>query len=134
MRKIKFRGKDLKTGEWAYGDLHLLCDQPHIHTEQTAYPYAGRRSFIDPETIGQFTGWVDKNGVEIYDGDILDAHVFCEIDKKDDHRKRKVIFNDGSFLIVNNNNDCVCDRVTTSVKIEYSVIGNIYDNNDLMTQ
>lgn len=71
MREIKFRGRDVKTGEWVYGDLHTLCDKPHIHTEPTAYPFAGRRSFIDPATVGQFTGLHDKNGREIYEGDIV---------------------------------------------------------------
>lgn len=74
MREIKFRGKDLNTGEWAYGDLHTLCDHPHIHTEVTSYPFAGKRSFVDTDTIGQFTGLYDSRNTPIYEGDIIKSN------------------------------------------------------------
>ena len=73
MRIIKFRGKDIDTGDWVFGDLHTLCDRPHIHTEPSSFPYAGKRSFVNQETIGQFTSLYDKHHKEIYEGDILKA-------------------------------------------------------------
>ncbi len=63
MREIKFRAKHGK--EWVYGDLHLLSKMPHIHTD----PFT--KKSINIETIGQYTGLHDKNGKEIYEGDIL---------------------------------------------------------------
>ena len=55
MRPIKFRGKCLKAGQWFYGYLHCVEDR--------AFLYAPEMIEVDPDTVGQFTGCVDKNGV-----------------------------------------------------------------------
>ena len=122
MREIIFRGKSVTDGRWVFGDLSNYGDYRAITTTRGF-------SIIDsceviPETIGQYTGLTDKNGKRVFEADIVKVYdVYCN-----ETVVGVVEFCDGSFRI--------CDTDFTSyyrwMDYEVEVIGNIYDNPELM--
>ena len=123
MREILFRGKRTENGEWKYGLPHYNLDNEieFITVPGKIYPNCFK---VDPDTVGQYTGLTDKNGVRIFEGDIVSL-------VKHDGLIYKVVYVPCRYELVNSKGvNCFVLDIYKSENIE--VIGNIHDNPELL--
>ena len=127
MREIKFIAKTIDTGKWLYGCLQV----PRIEGGGYYMWDANmRQRKVDPETIGEFTSLKDRNGNDIYEGDIIsfDYGVGEPVSKD----LIEVRFVRGVFAFLWNgdlDNECPVSSPTH----EWAVVkGNIHDNPDML--
>ena len=136
MREIKFRGKRVDNGEWVYGDLiQYESGEVSIFSKKLSkYGYEAtemyKRDRIIPETVGQYTGLTDKNGKEIYEGDIVK---FEDVSGYKDGCASVIWHEDSCGYYLENDDDNIYDTLydfTPSYQME--IIGNIHENPELL--
>ena len=145
-REILFRGKRVSDGKWVEGNL-FIPDLPTAPTQILIGTNVVRINYdVIPETVGQYTGLVDKNGKKIFEGDILQYEIKFKLRRCGEgvsisRYRHVVLFGDSSF----------CTREFKDGKLgaylnpiddsefgidvsDYEVIGNIHDNPELLEE
>ena len=137
IREVIFRGKRADNGEWIEGSLLGIdwCDKPSTYSIAPNTPVSVFYSVI-PETIGQYTGLTDKNGVRIFEGDILKSTI--KIIDCDDEGFSISHYDEEDIGIVEwgKHGVMIAHKSGTWARSFYGcenyVIGNIHDNPELL--
>ena len=129
MREIKCRGKRLDNGEWIEGDLLRMLDHWFIFPDPA--PEGIDKYAVDPATVGEYTGLKDKNGKEIYEGDVIRSPL-----SEDKTRPHRIFYHTGNaaFMgaLVDRKELCYLRLDQNWIyKFEKVVLGNIHDNPEL---
>ena len=124
MGTIKFRAKNLD-GEWVYG-FYVEEDRQTLNGFEKKYLIVNDdgHHYVKPETVGQFTGLYDKDGKEIYEGDVGTLLIVVEF--------RHGAFGYeycGEFYAWAGNHGFTFNPLDTDV--DFCVVGNIHDNPEL---
>ena len=118
MREILFRGYNKNIKRFIFGDLI------HFENEFKIIDKSGYNFFVDTETVGQFTGVTDKNGVKIFEGDVL-QWVSCNPFSLGERRKVVVNYVNGWYFCVGSISVSLAELLVAE---RCEVIGSIHNN------
>ncbi|MFW5565120.1 MAG: YopX family protein [Prevotella sp.] len=143
MRTIKFKGKSVDSSEWVEGYYYEECDNTYIIKDRQKDSILSRNEavLIAPDAVCQFTGFLDKNGNEIYEGDVLRSDEYpysCIGDKERDNYYAVVYYCEegacfGTVTAKNPSSDVggisdgILDDVERDKMKNFEVIGNVHD-------
>lgn len=140
MHEILFRGKRIDNGQWEYGNYNNVNGKAYIFPEDAPDSYDNYQ--VDTATVGQYTGMTDKNGNKVFEGDIV--------------RRKETPFDIVDIGVVVYDEAIGCFRMnaekngvtkrydfvpsdvyrdgycTVDCKATFEVMGNIFDNKDLL--
>lgn len=146
IRDILFRGKRLNNGEWVEGFPYITHGGEHqIRYYDSESNIENCSHTVIPDTLGQFTGLTDRNGVKIFEGDIIRWHDNTELSVSGqiaevcygeyidaDSHFGDVYSLGFYFKLFDEDKTCATINWLNECKNDFDIIGNIYDNPELL--
>ncbi|WP_339148377.1 YopX family protein [Sutcliffiella sp. BMC8] len=127
-RVVEFRGMDVMTGDWVYGNLVKLGTGSHYIIPQNFIGNNVPQTLVDKETVGQNTDLRDKSGKNIFEGDII------ALVNDNTKSPAAVTFEDGAFCIIGYLGDLRTYPIRKYLfsGYELEVIGNMHEHPHLL--
>lgn len=126
MRDIRFRGIDVMTGKMVFGDL--------VHNQKVTLTGTEPRVMVggyevDPDTVGQYTGFRDMTGAEVYEGDIVEYQGFW---RGKSYPRHTVDYDPDNGTFAVKRGRLIDNLLARDLSITHCVVGNIHQNPELL--